>query len=347
MSTNTMKKYWLLLSALLWTPWLSAQDITTFLKEIKFSEDTLASVFQHVANTMDYDMRMLERIPQYTSRLQILEHAMSRRKGVCEHYSELLHQSLLALGYESYIVSGYTRMDGTLNQSFGHTWNVVKVNGSWFFMDPTYASGYVENKRFYKKYDEEWYLVLPDKMIQTHYPFDPLWQLLKYPVSHHAIKQNNLEKRMNESPWDFDKIIKEEALLTEEEAAARSLLRIKSAGVTNPLLEQRISYLNQILQTQAAKGDIIQLNTAVDWVNEAAVQFNQYQNAKSNNFKNSNWTPASIKSTLTDIQTKLERATSVFESVKLSDPSAQKDFRDLKRNTASLLAAVKKEMKSL
>jgi len=323
------------------------QDLKSFVQEIDFSKDTLEDVFQHVAKSMDYDLRMLSKIPEYTSRSQILSHALDRRKGICEHYSELLHQTLSSLGYESYIVSGYTRMEGRLNTEFGHTWNAVKWNGEWYLFDPTYASGYVQNNRFYKEYDNNWFMVSPQKMIQTHYPFDPVWQLLDHPFNHHDILKSDLSQPKKGSYMDYNAIIEEERMLSEAAVAERAIARIKQAGVTNQLTQYRISYLNTIIQNQKAKSDIGNINAGVDMVNEAATLFNQYQNAKVNNFKSPDWTKEKIQSSLMDIQEKLETASTIFETAKITDPAAQKDFRDLKRNTASMLQAVKKELRSL
>lgn len=66
---------------------------------------------------------------------------MQIRSGDCEDSAFLVSSMLLALGYETYCVSGVlVKADGT--PLFGHAWTEVKAeNGIWYWLDATSGGG--------------------------------------------------------------------------------------------------------------------------------------------------------------------------------------------------------------
>ena len=119
---------------------------------------------------------------------------MRRKKGVCEDYSLLFDSLLTALGYESFVVSGYIKdPKGNLNLKIGHAWNAVKDNGVWELYDLTWGAGYVvDSKKFVRKVTDIWYDVDPSEMIKRHMPYDPMWQLLEAPIDYSGFKRGEL-----------------------------------------------------------------------------------------------------------------------------------------------------------
>jgi transglutaminase/protease-like cytokinesis protein 3 len=53
----------------------------------------------------------------------------------------------------------------------------VRLADGWYFLDPTWAAGYVTDGRFVREWDEEWWLVPPERFERTHYPDDERWAL--------------------------------------------------------------------------------------------------------------------------------------------------------------------------
>lgn len=314
------------------------------LEEITYSEDTLRSIFDFVAKNIDYDVKMLSKIPEYKNREEILEAAIKRRKGICEHYAELLHQLMLHHGYDSHLVSGYLMEDNQINTEFGHTWNAVRLDNGWYLMDATWASGYVEDMKFYKKYDPSWYLVKPEKMLETHFPYDPLWQLIDYPISHEAIKKGETNQGQSEEKIDFDEVITAEKKMNDAQVTERVIQRIKAAGVTNRLILTRLKFLELELASANAKSDIDRINQGVDFMNDAVVNFNAYMKAKQQGFKGKEWTPEKLEEHTSYIKEQLRQASQLFSSVSIRDPKITANLKDLKGNTAKMMQDIDREI---
>ncbi|XP_071494355.1 uncharacterized protein [Diadema antillarum] len=66
---------------------------------------------------------------------------------------------------------------------FHHTWNAVRIDGFWHFVDcnwgVSHIAGSVTYDPFRFEYDEHYFLADPDVIIYSHFPNDPAWQLLK------------------------------------------------------------------------------------------------------------------------------------------------------------------------
>jgi transglutaminase/protease-like cytokinesis protein 3 len=99
-------------------------------------------------------------------------------KGICEGYAVLFQQLCLAnnipceivIGTASFNTAKIARLKGKKNFSTNHAWVKVKLDNKWFYVDPTWASGYCDRsvRHFYKEYNEEFYLTPIDKLYPTH-----------------------------------------------------------------------------------------------------------------------------------------------------------------------------------
>lgn len=71
-----------------------------------------------------------------------------------------------------------------------HAWNAVYFNGGWRLVDCTWAAGKFSaaTKEFQKAPNDYFFLVDPDQLIYTHFPYDEAeknyhkWQLLNQPI---------------------------------------------------------------------------------------------------------------------------------------------------------------------
>jgi len=109
--------------------------------------------------------------------------ALRRRKGVCENFAAIFNDICLRAGLTSFVINGYTKQSGTVDRA-GHSWCAVFINKEWYLCDPTWDEGSGLNSKYF--------LVPPTEFIETHMPFDPLWQLLNYPISHGQFYGRNI-----------------------------------------------------------------------------------------------------------------------------------------------------------
>lgn len=115
------------------------------------------------------------------------------RLGVCEGYANLFHEMCMESGIKSRIIKGYVKdIPGTDLRFPNHAWNSVKIDGKWHLLDVTWAginndgspstNTSLKNSQLQHKLDQ-YFLVNPDRMILTHLPEDPYWQLQNNYVS--------------------------------------------------------------------------------------------------------------------------------------------------------------------
>jgi hypothetical protein len=114
---------------------------------------------------------------------RVSETVLLRRTAICDGYARLFTTLCDFAGICSEVIVGYAK--GGANkpvQKFGvnHYWNAVMIDGNWYLLDPTWASGYMsaQGDEFIREYDNDYFLSPPDKFIRDHYPDDARWTLL-------------------------------------------------------------------------------------------------------------------------------------------------------------------------
>jgi len=156
-----------------------------------------------IATHIDYDYKgYVERRAEVWNPETVLK----KHKALCGEYATLFQQMCKAVNIKAEIVGGYTKeIDFTPNDTLfrsNHAWSAVQVDGAWKLVDLTFASGnvvqtsqslkkitkgifgvpYKPAYTFKKKYDSQWILADPRKMVYTHLPELPMFQLLEHPV---------------------------------------------------------------------------------------------------------------------------------------------------------------------
>ncbi len=83
--------------------------------------------------------------------------ALSNGSAVCQGYSQLMYRLLMEAGVPCRVVTGTGIRGGS------HAWNIVKLDGLWYYLDATYDQGYTyENFDYFLKGTEDFDLG-PDK----------------------------------------------------------------------------------------------------------------------------------------------------------------------------------------
>ncbi|XP_064613138.1 kyphoscoliosis peptidase-like [Liolophura sinensis] len=97
-------------------------------------------------------------------------------------------------GMHSEIIVGYSKGAGHKpgmpldHKSHRNSWNAVAVDGTWRFVNCTWAARHMtgsekSSSRLLHKYDEFYFLTDPEEHIYQHFPDDPKWQLLDKTLS--------------------------------------------------------------------------------------------------------------------------------------------------------------------
>lgn len=190
-----------------------AADIT---KGCYTSYEKAKAIYVWLADTISYDT-------SYS--IHDADTAWKKKKGVCQAYCELFYRIGVACGLDVRIVTGHGRGRANVGRVLeDHCWIVVNRNSvmlqqsfpeaiiyekgqeytlndfvatkglsarSAIMIEPTWGAGIIENGRFIKSnHDMSWFDVDPCWMIFTHYPKNPVDQLLgEYPFSPSDYKQ--------------------------------------------------------------------------------------------------------------------------------------------------------------
>jgi transglutaminase/protease-like cytokinesis protein 3 len=149
----------------------------------KWTEDDylkVKSIHDWICLNIDYDMVGYKKgdinieEPHITLRL---------RRAVCGGYAALFRYMTYKAGFDSTIVSGFTKGQG--KYALGeqkiltrHAWNCIKIKAMYYLVDVTWDAGYVPNDEYVRSYSAEYFLASPNQFVRTHYPEAPGWLLL-------------------------------------------------------------------------------------------------------------------------------------------------------------------------
>jgi transglutaminase/protease-like cytokinesis protein 3 len=173
-----------------------ALDLT---KGLENDIDKYRVIFRWISENIDYDVKLYlktishdfdarvfpGKYKRWNNRLNRLytKHTIKKRMTICEGYSWLLETMCRTAGLSCVSVSGYARnVDSSIGAKTkpNHAWNAIKIDNKWYLTDPTWASGWVnlERTKYYRDFNEVYFLVSPDEFIANHYPVDMQWTLL-------------------------------------------------------------------------------------------------------------------------------------------------------------------------
>jgi transglutaminase/protease-like cytokinesis protein 3 len=103
---------------------------------------------------------------------------LRNKKAVCEGYAVLFWELCKANGINCQLVDGRAsenkdkikKLRTRKSFSTNHMWNKVQVNGVWYYIDVTWASGYCDKpvRKFYKKFNSFYFLTPVDNLYPTH-----------------------------------------------------------------------------------------------------------------------------------------------------------------------------------
>ncbi len=331
---------------------------TEVIQKIEFDSDTIQSVFSWVTENIKYDVQKLQKRENtpiskrsYTfnsldeKQAVLFKEVVRKKKGVCEDYSMLFDVILQELGYESFIISGYTKnARGKLSSSMGHTWNAVKIKNEWKLYDPTWGAGFLnEKKRFVKKYNSKWYDINPEEMLESHMPFDPIWQLRAVPMTYKDFEKNNpiITSRDDFNPEQvIDTYLKKDQTARYKAQLDRSLALGSGTG---SMMRWRKKIVKRLKNHDINK-KVDTLNEAGEKFNAATDLFNAFVIAQKKKFKGTNHSIERVQEKLIEAKTNANSALATFQSVSMKEPKRRRSLKDAISTTENLLFNIDRAM---
>lgn len=120
------------------------------------------------------------------------DNAFRRGKAVCDGYSALLQEMGAVAGLQIEKVDGYAKgygyAVGVMTGGANHAWNAVNLAGHWYLLDSTWDAGSLDDSGHFSRKSGRWnyFLADPEFVITSHFPENPVWQLLPKPVTHNT-----------------------------------------------------------------------------------------------------------------------------------------------------------------
>jgi hypothetical protein len=259
--------------------------------------------------------------------------ALRRRKGVCENYAAIFNDIAVKLGIQSFVVTGYTKQSGFVVRS-GHSWCAVKVDNEWYLCDPTWDEGFRTNARYF--------LISPNQFIDTHMPFDPLWQLQAYPITQQEFNRGFGHSKRNSLPFNYADSVKAFLQLDELHQLEASSRRIKEAGIVNDLQKNWLSYTKMKIAIFYEDDDMNLYNSAVDDLNKASAIFNSYVQYRNNRFMPQK-KDEEISSLLDPIAAKISSALEKVNKIGRMSQNFQYDTGELSNRLSALTKRVQEQ----
>lgn len=270
----------------------STANIAAYVKQ-NFDSDRkkLRATYVWVASNIKYDTDSADIINLGQDKDAKITAALRRRRGVCENYAAIFNDICLRSGLTTFIVDGYTKQNGVVDKT-GHSWCAVFIDNTWLLCDPTWDQGTGNTK---------YYLVQPSVMIETHMPFDPLWQLLNYPVSHRKFYSGNIYADKDQLFINYVDSVTAYIKMDSLQRLRSTACRIEQSGLYNNMVKNRHDQTKMNIE-------IIREDKDVDLYNFSVAQLNMATNIYNNfvEYRNKQFTPAVTDDALQDLLNGIE-----------------------------------------
>lgn len=304
-------------------------------------KDKSRAAFIWVASNIQYDIENMFALNFYEKKEDKIIKALKNRKGICESYAHLFTDICKKSGMKSVVVEGYTQQDGFAD-FIPHAWCATRIDSTWLLFDPTWGSGYVSDSQFYKKINNSYHRADPAKLIESHMPFDYLWQFLNYPVTTQEFYMGNTKINPNKEFFNFnDSILVFEKLDRIQQLTAESR-RIEKNGVKNAMIFDRFQHIKMEIENYRRTHEVDLYNGAVADYNDGVKGFNQFID-----YRNKQFSP---KVTDPEIQQMLDRPDASIKEAKLklnqiepTDPNLARLIVQLDESIAEISTQLKQQ----
>lgn len=300
--------------------------------------DKSRAIFIWIAKNIQYDISNMFAINFYQSINEIIEIVLKTRKGICMHYAELFNDIANKVGIKSYVVTGYTKENGFVDY-VPHAWCVAEIDTNWYVFDPTWGSGYIEDKKFIKKVNDFYFKTSPVYIIKSHMPFDPMWQLLYYTVTCKEFYDGKIQKDLKRQVFNYIDTLARYNIQSELERLISESNRIEKNGVINSLVfdklqhdKREIDYYQKEIEYKNNKKIIDQFNAAASCFNNGVILLNIFID-----YKNKQFTP-----TKPDLEIK-----QMIDTVDVTFKLSQQQLNNIKNpdtNTSKLITQLNKSI---
>lgn len=264
----------------------SMDDISKYIKtNFETESDRIRAVYYWTVKTISYDVDNMFEV-KFDEKLQDrIARAFNDKKGVCFDYANIFNQLATSVGIKSVVVNGYTKWNKVKVDNLSHSWNAARIDDKWYLFDPTWGSGYVVNGIFTRRPDDKHFKVDPELMINTHMPFDYLWQLREYPISNQEFIEGVYTGDDAKQKFDYaNEIIRFESLPRIDQLKEVSD-RIEKGGMRNQHISQAFVYAKTAWRNENEREKGKKYTEIIDQFNRVNKQLNDFIHYRNKQFQ--------------------------------------------------------------
>lgn len=302
----------------------------------KSDYDKIRAVFYWTSSNISYDIESLKELKKTNlTKKEKIATTLKSKKGVCDNYSLIFNEIATLLGLKSFQIQGYTKQNGKIAE-LPHAWCATYIDKKWFLFDPTWGAGYVDKEKYYKKINNQFFMVAPEQMIQSHMPFDYLWQFSNNPINHQEFISGKTRLNIRKNEFNFtDEIIRYETL-SKGDAFFESAQRIEKNGIKNQLILNAFNYAKEASKNERENQNSDKLNDIVKQYNEIINELNDFVFYRNNQFKPS-LPDEEIKLKITKPIEKLKKCQQDLLNIGSLNPYNMENVSNLKKSIANQL----------
>ncbi|MDR0438413.1 MAG: hypothetical protein LBH22_08975 [Bacteroidales bacterium] len=301
--------------------------------------DKLRAITVWIANNFDYDIENMDTYKYYSELQEVIDAILKNKKGICAHFANLFSEIANRLGTKTYVVSGYTGKFGFIN-SEPHAWCASFVDSAWFLIDPTWFTGHRQGQEFVKKQNDYYFKAVPEDLIKSHMPFDPLWQFLYYPVSPQEFNEGRTIINEENPFFNYVDTLKVYENSSAIERLVSTLRRIEQFNENNTLTANQLQHIESEKECYKNRISIAYYNSAVDFYNEGVDKLNSFINQW--NKKQITQKPeAEIRIMIKSIEKTLNNSQNELQKINTTNPTTIKSINEFKISINGTFARVK------
>jgi hypothetical protein len=264
----------------------SMDSIGNYIKSnFQTESDRIRAVFYWTANSISYDADNMFEVKFDESLQDRITRAFKAQKGNCFDYANIFNQLATSVGIKSVVVNGYTKWNKVKVDNLSHSWNAARIDNKWYLFDSTWGSGYVINGIFTRKLNNDNFKVDPELMINTHMPFDYLWQLREYPISNQEFMDGVYAGDESKQKFDFVKEIARSESLPKVEQLLEVSQRIEKGGMRNQHISQAFVHAKTAWRNENEREKGNKYTEIINQFNKANRQLNDFIHYRNKQFQ--------------------------------------------------------------
>ena len=318
----------------------SSAGIAAYINSHFDSDDKkIAAIYSWITANIKYDADSIHYVILDEDNEERVTWALHRKRGVCENFAAIFTDVATQCGINSFVVEGFTKQGGSLDRT-PHVWCMAYVDKKWRLYDPTWDAGRVGSVSFDPHY--KYFNVPPEEFIQTHLPFDPVFQLLNYPVNYNDFVRGNTSENKRKNYFNYKDSLEAIKNMDRLSRYASEASRIENAGWPYNKIETKIERIKFQMEVLNQDSDADLYNTAVDDYNSALNSLNVFLNYRNNQFQPEKST-IEVQILFQNVQKLLVSANDKIKRINMSKATLQLDTGDIQKKLDDLSNNLKQQ----